>query len=88
MAPLALNGTWLLALGDSLTAGGFGSVPYGATLGELLGVQVVVQGVWGEPTDAMLQRMRALGMPRSGAVLVLAGTNDLKEAPEPVKRRS
>ena len=68
----------VLALGDSLTAGGFGSLPYGAVLSGLLSLQVAVAGVWGERTDAMLRRLREMQLPR--AVLVLGGTNDLREA--------
>ncbi|CAK9050597.1 SGNH_hydro domain-containing protein [Durusdinium trenchii] len=80
------SGTWtILAVGDSLTAGGFGSVPYGAFLSEILGVKVEITGIWGEQTRSMLQRLQS-GHPAwfpdpPRVVLVLGGTNDLRSVP-------
>eukprot|EP00435_Cladocopium_sp_Y103_P058100 s186_g20.t1 len=78
----------IFALGDSLTAAGFGSVAYGMLLSEMLGLQVDIAGVWGERTRQMLERFQQHISGGSGAapevVLVLAGTNDVcNEVPLP-----
>mmetsp|Transcript_68404 Transcript_68404/g.222522 ORF Transcript_68404/g.222522 Transcript_68404/m.222522 type:complete len:257 (+) Transcript_68404:61-831(+) len=81
----------ILAFGDSLTAGGFGSRPYPAQLQALLNersssgeaYKVHNAGICGESTEDMVERLRReLRDFRSDGicpafVLVLGGTNDL-----------
>ncbi|CAE8629130.1 unnamed protein product [Polarella glacialis] len=49
----------ILAIGDSLTRGGFGSILYTEFLSDMLGVGVENAGVWGELTEQMLGRLEA-----------------------------
>mmetsp|Transcript_98167 Transcript_98167/g.311380 ORF Transcript_98167/g.311380 Transcript_98167/m.311380 type:complete len:224 (-) Transcript_98167:54-725(-) len=82
----------VLAFGDSLTAGGLGSVPYTEQLSWLLRAPVETAGVWGETTAPMRSRLAvrlgrnktlSLRPPscRPWLLLLLGGTNDLADVP-------
>ncbi|CAJ1361610.1 unnamed protein product [Effrenium voratum] len=71
---VVLSNATILAFGDSLTAAGYGSVPYGVYLAEMLGAKVEIAGVWAEATPAMLRLLRCGS---AEVVLVLGGTNDV-----------
>mmetsp|Transcript_105807 Transcript_105807/g.309501 ORF Transcript_105807/g.309501 Transcript_105807/m.309501 type:complete len:248 (-) Transcript_105807:6-749(-) len=81
----------ILALGDSLTAGGFGSRPYPSQLEELLNAQedggrtfkLHNAGICGDSTEGMVERLpkELQQLAHDGIrplfVLILGGTNDL-----------
>lgn len=75
----------VLCLGDSLTAGTAGSIPYPALLSRELGpgFEVVNAGVSGARTGDLLAGWQRVRSDRQGWLVVLAGVNDVNQGAAP-----